>query len=81
MLVLNKWWLSSHNHVFPFFCLFQMRPLPLPSSPHGDFLLPNSEGILGHLQVEVHLNASLQGFSGYTHHLLPGPQLTWALQE
>ena len=34
-------------------------------------MLPNSEGILGHLLVEVHLNASLQGFrasQGYTHH-------------
>ena len=50
-----------------FFCLIQLHPLPTLR----DFLLPNSEGILGHLLVEVHLNASLQGFrasQGYTHH-------------
>ena len=45
----------------------QMHPLPTLR----DFWLPNSEGILGHLQVEIHLNASLQGLrasQGYTHH-------------
>lgn len=67
ILALNKCRLSSHNHVFPFFRLIQMHPLPTL----GDFLLPNLEAILGHLQVEVYLNSSLQGFrapQGYTHH-------------